>query len=73
MRVQITYCGAWNFLPQASSLAARIQEELGVEAELIRGGNGIFDVVVDGKRIFSKDAVGRFPEDEEILAKLRSW
>ncbi|HJO24168.1 MAG: Rdx family protein [Myxococcota bacterium] len=53
-------------------MAARIQEELGVEAELIRGGNGIFDVVVDGKRIFSKDAVGRFPEDEEILAKLRS-
>ena len=30
---------------------------------MIRGGNGIFDVVVDGQRIFSKDAVGRFLDD----------
>ena len=45
---------------------------MGVEAELIRGGNGVFDVVVDGRRIFSKDAAGRFPEDEEVLAELRS-
>jgi hypothetical protein len=28
-------------------------------------------VVQDGKRIFSKDEVGRFPEHEEVLAKLR--
>ena len=44
---------------------------MGVEAELIRGGGGIFDVVIDGRLIFSKQEVGRFPEDAEILAKLR--
>ena len=52
-------------------MAAQIKETVGYESELIAGDNGIFDVEVDGKRIFSKDESGRFPEDEEILAKLR--
>ena len=39
--------------------------------ELIKGRGGVFDVVVDGRRIFSKHAVGRFPEAQEILALLR--
>jgi selenoprotein W-related protein len=52
-------------------LAARIQDETGVEPKLIKGGGGIFDVEADGEMIFSKHQVGRFPEDEEVLAKLR--
>ena len=52
-------------------MAARIRETVGCDPQLIAGDNGIFDVEVDGKRIFSKDEMGRFPEDEEILAKLR--
>jgi selT/selW/selH-like putative selenoprotein len=51
-------------------LAAAIEAETGTKAELIEGGNGIFDVTVDGERIFSKQEVGRFPESEEILAQL---
>jgi len=39
--------------------------------ELIEGGSGIFDVSVDGELIFSKHEAGRFPEVEEILARLR--
>jgi len=38
-----------------------------VEASLARGVSGVFDVWVDGTRIFSKQEVGRFPEDDEIL------
>jgi len=53
-------------------LAAAIKAETSIEAELIRGGGGIFDVMVDGERIFSKKSLGRFPEDAEILALLRS-
>ena len=52
-------------------MAAAIRDEFDVEAELVKGDNGIFDVEVDGKLIFSKDKAGRFPEDEEILAELR--
>jgi selT/selW/selH-like putative selenoprotein len=33
----------------------------------VRGQSGVFDVRVDEKRIFSKDEMGRFPEDDEIL------
>ena len=52
-------------------MAAAISSELGIEAELIRGGKGIFDVVVDGQKIYSKYETGRFPEDEEVLSQLR--
>jgi len=46
--------------------------EFGVASELIPGGNGVYDVVVDGALIFSKDRVGRFPEDGEICREIRS-
>jgi hypothetical protein len=36
----------------------------------VRGDNGIFDVVVDGARIFSKDEQDRFPTEREILSAL---
>jgi len=41
----------------------------GAEIELVSGDGGIFDVIVDGKTIFCKTAMGRFPDDGEI-AKL---
>ncbi|MDJ0790191.1 MAG: Rdx family protein [Myxococcota bacterium] len=61
-------------MPQASSLEAAIQQEFGADAqvELIRGDDGIFDVCVEGDRIYSKHATGRFPENDEVIASLRS-
>jgi len=53
-------------------LAADIRAEFGIEVDLIKGGGGVFDVTVDGSRVFSKREMGRFPENEEILAGLRS-
>lgn len=41
-----------------------------MEAELIRGDGGVFDVVADGKLVFSKHSEGRFPEEREIVAVL---
>lgn len=52
-------------------MAAEIQSVLGVEPELIPGKGGIFDVKADGKLVFSKHAVGRFPESGEVLAALK--
>jgi len=40
------------------------------EVELIPGSHGIFDVIVDGIKIFSKDDEGRFPAPGEIVKKL---
>jgi selenoprotein W-related protein len=42
-----------------------------VDAKLVRGSGGIFDVVVDGKKVFSKHQAGRFPEPGEVVALLR--
>jgi len=36
----------------------------------VRGSDGIFDVLVDGERIYSKDETHRFPSAREILAML---
>ena len=36
----------------------------------MRGDDGVFDVVVDGRRIFSKHEAGRFPQPDEILRQL---
>lgn len=42
-----------------------------MNAQLIEGSRGVFDVAVDGKRIFSKHEVDRFPEPDEIIRALR--
>jgi selT/selW/selH-like putative selenoprotein len=42
----------------------------GHEATAKAGGKGQFDVFVDDDLVFSKQAVGRFPEHDEILQRL---
>jgi selT/selW/selH-like putative selenoprotein len=39
---------------------------LGIEASLVAGSNGIFDVKVDDKVVYSKFETGRFPEPGEV-------
>lgn len=55
---------------RAASLAAELSAN-GYEAEPIPGGKGQYDVLRDGKMVFSKREAGRFPDDGEILAALR--
>lgn len=43
-----------------------------MDAELIRGTGGVFDVRADGTLIFSKGEHGRFPHDGEVEALLRA-
>ncbi len=38
------------------------------EVELIESGGGVFEITRDGKLLFSKKKLGRFPTDEEIDA-----
>jgi len=66
MNVEITYCVVWNYDPWAASLAAELKSALGVEAKLTKGSGGVFDVVVDGKLVYSKRETGRFPEPGEV-------
>jgi selT/selW/selH-like putative selenoprotein len=48
-----------------------IREEFGVESQLVKGDEGVFDVVADGRLVFSKHREGRFPEEREVLEALR--
>ncbi len=42
----------------------------GHDAHAVEGKKSQFDVNVDGEVVFSKQAEGRFPEPDEVLAKL---
>ena len=48
-------------------MQATLKKKFGVEAKLIGGGGGIFEVKLDGKVVFDKDSVGRFPEEQEVV------
>jgi selT/selW/selH-like putative selenoprotein len=43
-----------------------LKSEFGEEAKITPGKSGQFDVIVDGKLIFSKAKSGRFPVDNEV-------
>lgn len=47
-----------------------MKKQRGIEAKLVKGSGGVFEVVLDGQLIFSKKQVGRFPDYSEILEKI---
>ncbi len=71
MKIEIYYCRPWGFKDKAVSLADELHKAYNVNAELIAGTDGIFDVVIEGQKVFSRSETGRFPEPGEIAEKLR--
>lgn len=53
-------------------MAAELKQALGVDSRLIASSGGVFEIVVDGTKVFSKKALGRFPEDGEIVGLVRA-
>ena len=49
-----------------------MKKVLDVESELIAGSGGVFEITVDGLKVFSKKALGRFPEDGEVIGLIRA-
>jgi selT/selW/selH-like putative selenoprotein len=47
-------------------VADELRKIQGIEVETQPGGTGTFDVIVDGKTVFSKREVGYFPEPGEM-------
>jgi selenoprotein W-related protein len=52
-------------------LATAIEAEYDVKVVMIPSGGGVFEVVVNGKNIWSKAETGTFPETQEILTTLK--
>ena len=68
MKLSIEYCSVWNYLPKASSLEVELKQSFSdMDISLISSGGGVFEIVLDKKLIFSKKALGRFPEEGEIV------
>jgi selenoprotein W-related protein len=40
--------------------------------ELIPGSGGVFEITVNGEKVYSKKETGEFPDSNEIIAKLES-
>jgi len=53
-------------------LGARISQEFGIEVDLIKGANGIFEVSANGNVVFSKRSAGAFPDADKLIQSLRS-
>ena len=71
MKIEIHYCIQWNYKPDAASLADELKKSLSVDADLVPGKGGIFDVLVDGDLVYSKAKTGRFPEPGEVTRKIQ--
>ena len=48
-----------------------MDREFGTSTHLIKGANGVFEVVVDGDLVYSKRSLGRFPDDGEVADIIR--
>jgi len=73
-RVEIEYCSQCRFILRASWMAQELLmtfgEELG-EVALIPGTGGIFEVRLDGEKLWNKKEAGRYPEPKEIKQLVR--
>jgi len=52
-------------------LAATLEKQFpGVDIEMIPSGGGRFEVVADGRLVYSKAASGRHPTHEEVVSAI---
>jgi len=52
-------------------VADELEKEFGAKTTLIPDKGGVFDIVADGKLVFSKFMAGRFPNPGEVANKLK--
>ena len=69
--VSIEYCVPGNYERIATALSEAIETSLGESPELVPSRDGVFEVSVHGRVVFSKRACSRFPDQEEIFYHLR--
>ncbi len=74
--LEITYCQPCGHQPRAVDIVSQLLATYGMPLNrkltiaLKPADKGVFDVVLDGKLIFSKNQAGRFPTLDEIKKQL---
>jgi len=72
--IQIEYCRQCRWLLRAAWLAQELLSTFDADltsVNLMPGTGGIFEVRLNGLMLFSRQAVGRFPEAKEIKQLVR--
>ncbi|HTO54147.1 MAG TPA: SelT/SelW/SelH family protein [Myxococcota bacterium] len=74
-RVEIEYCRRCRWLARAAWLAQELlstfESELSEVALLPNDAGGVFEVRLSGETLFSRKAMGRFPEAAELKRLVR--
>ena len=71
MYVHIEYCEKWNYKPEfdrVSNIINLIDEPINISGNDSEPRTGSFEVIVNGKLLFSKFKLGRFPNESEIYS-----
>lgn len=69
IEITIEYCASCNYLPRALWMAGEILAEIQADVArfvLVPGDRGVFEWSAGGDPVFSKAALGRFPELDEL-------
>lgn len=75
--VRIKYCQPCGYMPKAFELAKNILDAHGMSynknlsVSMEPGDHGIFDIFIDDEIVFSKEKEGRWPENSEIVDRLK--
>jgi selenoprotein W-related protein len=73
-RIEIDYCTQCRWLLRAAwtaqELLTTFETDLG-EVALIPGTGGVFEIRVDGKTVWSRQADGGFPEPKQLKQRVR--
>jgi selenoprotein W-related protein len=65
--VSIIYCRPCGYEKRAKDAASALRERLSVDAKLVPGTGGVFEVKV-GDKVVVKRAKGHFPDAAEVVA-----
>ena len=76
MEITITYCTSWGYFRRAVDLRTSIKSlhKENVSIKLVPSTGGVFEVSLNGKVIFSKLKLDRYPnvnEVEDIIADFK--
>jgi selT/selW/selH-like putative selenoprotein len=64
--VTIFYCVTCKYFSHAAAAAEALHESLGIDAVLVRGHSGRFEVEVDGVVVLAKGR-GGFPSSRDVV------
>ena len=70
--IEIAFCVSCNYQPRAAALAATLREAYpGAVVALTPTGGGKFEVIADGRLVFSKESLGRHALPGEVVLLLQ--